>query len=250
MFQGIGVALLTMFDSSGAIDTGATAAHAERLIGLGVSAVIVAGTTGEPMSLTPQERVALLEAVKEVAAGRPVIAGTGAPSARESVKLTKDAVDAGADAVLALCPPGPVDPKAFYHAVAAAASDRPTLAYHFPAISAPGFEPAALRDFGVAGVKDSSGDARRLLSLLDLFDGSVYPGSPFLVSLAGSQGAAGAILAVANVAPELAIAAFGGDAAAQASLAKIQLSQAGNRWTALKQVTAERFGTPRFARME
>ncbi len=249
MFQGIGAALLTMFDSSGAIDTGATAAHAERLFGLGVSAVIVAGTTGEPMSLTREERVALLEAVKEIAAGRPVLAGTGAPSIRESVTLTKDAADAGADAVLALCPPGPVDPKAFYHAVAAA-SDRPTLAYHFPAISSPGFEPAALSDFGVAGVKDSSGDARRLLSILDLFDGSVYPGSPFLVSLAGSQGAAGAILAVANVAPELAIAAFGGDAAAQASLAKIQLSQTGNRWTALKKVTAERFGTPRFARME
>lgn len=250
MFRGIGVALLTLFDSSGAIDAGATAAHAERLFDLGVSAVIVAGTTGEPMSLTRDERVVLLEAVKGVAAGRPVIAGIGAPSVRESIALTKDATNAGADAVLALCPPGPVDPKRFYHDVVGAAADVPTLAYHFPAISAPGFEPGDLRDFGVVGVKDSSGEARRLLAILDQFDGSVYPGSPFLVSLAGSLGAAGAILAIANVAPELAIAAFDGDAEAQTSLAKIQFSQTGNRWTALKKVTAERFGTPSFARME
>lgn len=250
MFTGIGVALVTLFDSSGALDAEATAAHASRLFDLGVSAVIVAGTTGEPMSLTREERVTLLEAVKVAADGRPVIAGTGAASVRETFTLTRDAVDAGADAVLALCPPAPVDSKTFYRAVVGAAGDIPALAYHFPAISAPGFQPSDLRGFGVTGVKDSSGDPRRLFDILGQFDGDVYPGSPFLVHLAGAQGASGAILAVANVAPELAVRAFGGDADAQAELARVQLSQTGNRWSALKAATAERFGTPRFTRME
>ena len=250
MFQGVGVALVTFFNSSGALDADATAAHAVRLFDLGVSAVIVAGTTGEPMSLTREERVTLLEAVRAAVGDRPVIAGTGAPSIRETVTLTTDAVEAGADAILAMCPPAPVDPTTFYRAVNGASGDLPTLAYHFPAISAPGFEPRDLSGFGVSGVKDSSGDPRRLFAILDQFDGNVYPGSPFLVHLAGTRGAAGAILAVANVAPELAVSAFGGDADAQMELARIQLKQTGNRWAALKAVTAERFGTSRFTRME
>ena len=50
---------------------------------------------------------------------------------------------------------------------------------------------------------------------LDVFDGWLYVGSPWLLSAAGPLGATGAILAVANVEPALAIAAFGGDTAAQ-----------------------------------
>ena len=59
VFSGVGVALVTLFDGSGALDADATAALAARLVDLGVAALIVAGTTGEPMSLDREERVAL-----------------------------------------------------------------------------------------------------------------------------------------------------------------------------------------------
>lgn len=249
MFTGVGVALVTLFDSSGAVDAPATAQHAARLLELGVSALIVAGTTGEPMSLEREERPALIEAIRDVAHDTPVIAGTGAVSTREAVRLTRDAIDAGADAVLALAPPAPVDVTAYYRAVVEEAGETPALAYHFPAIWSPGFEPSALSDFGVVGVKDSSGDARRLFATQDSFDGAFYPGSPFLLSLAGSQGAPGAILAVANVAPELSIQAFGGDDEAQREVARIVGSLSGNRWEAVKAATAERFGTSAVTRM-
>jgi 4-hydroxy-tetrahydrodipicolinate synthase len=249
VFSGAGVALVTLFDGSGALDADATAAHAARLVDLGVTALIVAGTTGEPMSLDREERVALLRAVRSVAGSCPVIAGTGDVTTAKAVRLTRDAIDAGADAVLALSPPSPVDVSAYYAAVVTEAADTPVLAYHFPAISSPGFEPEALSSFGVVGVKDSSGDPKRLFATRGSFEGAFYPGSPFLVSLAAANGAAGTILAVGNVAPELATEAFAGDGDAQRRLADVALALRGNRWAAIKAATAERFGTSTFTRM-
>lgn len=249
VFQGVGVALVTLFDQAGDIDAAATAEHAAMLVELGVSAVIVAGTTGEPMSLERFERTDLIRAVRSAIGDTPLIAGTGTASTRGATILTRDAVGEGVDGILALSPPGPVDMHRYYSEVVSAAGETPVLAYHFPAISAPGFEPEALAGFGVRGVKDSSGDIRRLLRLLEVFDGDIYPGSPFLAHAGGVYGVTGAILAIANAAPELAIRAFAGDAQAQKELASIQFAMSGNRWQAIKNATAERFGTSAVCRM-
>jgi 4-hydroxy-tetrahydrodipicolinate synthase len=67
----------------------------------------------------------------------PVLAGTGAPSARQAVALSQRAAADGADALLVLSPPGTVDPGPTNDAVARAV-EVPVLAYHFPSMSAPG----------------------------------------------------------------------------------------------------------------
>src|SRR6266511_3075078 len=64
IFSGVGVALATFFDEDGEIDARATADHASTLVELGLRVVVVAGSTGEAASLAPEERVALLEAVR------------------------------------------------------------------------------------------------------------------------------------------------------------------------------------------
>jgi 4-hydroxy-tetrahydrodipicolinate synthase len=92
----------------------------------------------------------------------------------------------------------------------------------------------------VVGLKDSSGDPARLVRTLETFDGDLYVGSPWLLSAAGPLGAAGAILAVANVEPELSIAAFDGDVAAQRQLAATAQRAGGP--AAVKAVLAERTG--------
>src|SRR5438045_739992 len=56
MWRGIGVALVTLFDGDLAVDVDATAAHAARLVDLGVRAVLVCGSTGEADALTDAER--------------------------------------------------------------------------------------------------------------------------------------------------------------------------------------------------
>lgn len=249
LFTGVGVALVTLFTDDGRVDAAATADHAERLVELGMASVLVSGTTGEPASLSPDERVEVLTAVRERLPDVPVLAGVGAPHAGGAARHTRDAVAAGADGVLALAPPSPVDLVAYHRAVVDAAGQVPVLAYHFPAVSSPGVPVGALGSLGVSGIKDSSGDAKRLFETLDTWGGHVYTGSPYLLTLAGSIGAAGAILAIANVSPEAAINAFAGDPESQKVVAAQQTSIAAHRWEGLKRLTAERFGTSPNLRM-
>jgi 4-hydroxy-tetrahydrodipicolinate synthase len=250
VFTGVGVALVTLFDDRGELDAPATAALAAQLVDLGVRAVVVAGTTGEPAALEPDERVALLEAVRaRVPSSVPVVAGTGAPSARQAASLTRAAVERGADAVLALSPPGVNDPRSYYDAVAKAAAGTPVLAYHYPKVAPPGIAVRLLGDLPVAGVKDSSGDAERLLHELDQYQGPIYTGSSSLLSFGGPLGCAGAILALANAEPERCVRAFDGDVVAQGALVQPHLAAHESFPRGLKEMVAARFGTPTACRV-
>jgi 4-hydroxy-tetrahydrodipicolinate synthase len=250
LFTGVGVALATLFDDHGGVDAKATADHAATLADLGVRGVVVAGSTGEANALTTEERVALLtETRRAVPAGVPVIAGTGGPSARQAAALTRAAREAGADAVLALCPPRNNDPRPYYDAVAEAAGDLPALAYHFPQTAPPGIPVEALPDLPVQGMKDSSGDPERLLAELAVFERPVWVGAAMLVLMAGSLNIAGAILAVANVDPEHAIAAFAGDPTAQQALLPAHNRVKASFPFGLKDAIADRFGTSRATRL-
>jgi 4-hydroxy-tetrahydrodipicolinate synthase len=250
VFTGVGVALATLFDDDGEVDAKATAGLAATLVDLGVRGVVVAGSTGEAAALTAGERVALLtETRRAVPSGVPVIAGTGGASARQAAALTRDAREAGADAVLALCPPRNNDPRPYYDAVAEAAGGLPALAYHFPQTAPPGIPVEALPDLPVQGMKDSSGDPERLLSELEVFDRPLYVGAAMLVLLAGSLGIAGAILAVANADPEHAIAAFAGDPAAQRALLGAHRRVKARFPFGLKDAIADRFATSRATRL-
>jgi 4-hydroxy-tetrahydrodipicolinate synthase len=250
-FTGVGVALVTLFDDDLVVDIAATADLAASVVGAGVGAVVVAGSTGEAAALEPAERSMLLDAV--VAAVHPlgavVVAGTGAPSTRTAVALTAAAIDHGADAMLALSPPGG-DPRPYYDAVVGAAGSAPVLAYHYPAVSPPGIPVAALADLPVAGCKDSTGDADRLLETIATWNGNVYVGSSAIVSLAGSLGLPGCILALANAEPERCVRAFAGDGGAQRELAAAHTAmRTGGFPAGIKRLTADRWGTSIAARM-
>jgi 4-hydroxy-tetrahydrodipicolinate synthase len=244
VFTGVGVALVTLFDDTGEVDAPATADHAARLVDLGVRAVIVAGTTGEAATLSVDERDRLLDAVRTAVDGCvPVIAGTGAPSARQAADLTTRARDGGADAVLVLSPPQAVDPRPYYEGVAAVAGGTPVLAYHFPKVSPPGLPVDVIGALPVAGCKDSSGDPERLLATLRATSVPLYTGSSAVLSFAGPLGCAGAILALANAEPERCAAAFTGDADAQRALTDAHFAMADRFPRGLKDLVAARFGT-------
>lgn len=250
VFTGVGVALLTLFDDDGRVDAPATARLATTLVDRGVRGVVVAGSTGEASALEPAERVELVGAVRAALAGAvPVVAGTGAPSTRQAVELTRAAVDAGADAVLVLSPPGASDSRSYYDAVAHAAGGAPVLAYHYPAMSSPGIPVDVLDQLPVVGCKDSSGESGRLLDELTGFAGDLYTGSSSLLSFAGPLGCAGAILALANAEPERCIAAFAGDTDAQLVLVPAH-NRAHERFPrGLKELVAEQLGTSPAARL-
>jgi 4-hydroxy-tetrahydrodipicolinate synthase len=249
LFTGVGVALVTLFRGDGALDAPATADLAARLVDLGVRCVLVAGTTGEAAALTPEERDTLVGAMRSaLPADVPVLAGTGAATGRQAAELTERAFAVGADAVLALSPSGVPDPRPYYDTVAKAATG-PLLAYHFPGAAAPGIPVDLLVDLPVTGLKDSSGDAGRLLHERNVFSGDLYTGATSLVGLCGAVGGAGALVAVANLAPEDAVAAFAGDAEAQVRLAAADRMASADYPAGYKSAAAQRFGTSAVTRV-
>ena len=255
VFRGVAVALVTQLDERLEVDAAATTAHAERVVELGVSAVVVAGTTGEAASLTGDERTALVRALRAALPSTvPVIAGTGAPDGRTAARLTGEAADAGADAALVLSPPLASDPRRYYATVADAAGDLPLLAYHYPAVSSPGIPLDHLTELPVVGMKDSTGDPDRLLAELEAWDRPIYTGSSALISTAAHLGCPGVILALANAEPEGCVAAWNGgdgDGVAQRALTAAHLAQRSNGGFphGVKALTAARFGTPTRSRM-
>lgn len=250
VFSGVGVALVTLFDEHLALDASQTADLAAKLVEAGVTGVVVAGTTGEAAALDGRERAALVTAIKAVLPSTiPVLCGIGGPSTYQALAYLDHAVGAGADALLALSLPGGADQTAYYETLSAKAGSTPLLAYHYPGASAPGIPIEVLATLPVWGVKDSSGDAERLLETKATFDEPIYTGSPALLTLAGESGCAGAILAIANVLPEISIAAFDGDAKAQASLSDAIRRSRAPFPAAIKALTAERFNTPAYRRM-
>lgn len=241
LFSGAGVALVTVRDSAGDPDASATAAHATDLAARGMRAMLACGTTGEAGRLTDDQRTEIIAAVRAaVPADIPVIAGTGATDACRAAELTAAAVKAGADAVLAWPPPGSADLPGYFAGVRDAAAGVPVLAYHVPWVSAPGVPVDALASLPVEGIKDSSGDPDRLLAEVVHYGGATYVGSSAILALAGPLGAAGAILAVANLEPELCAAAFGGSAAAQRQLADLHLAVRAGGPAALRGMLAAR----------
>ena len=180
----------------------------------------MAGTTGEASHLSMKERLQLLDAVRgAVGDDVPVILGTGNLAAGVSVPdLTRRAAEHGAGAAITLSPHHG-DVREFYGEVVAAAGAMPVLAYHFPQVSAPGITIEELKALKVAGLKDSSGDCERLLD-----DAGPVPASRSTRAARRSWrgpacwAATGAILAAANLEPELCVDAFAGNVQAQKDL--------------------------------
>ncbi len=252
LFTGVGVALVTLFDGSGAVDAAATAALAVRLVDSGVEGVVVAGSTGEAAALTSDERAVLTRAVRDALPARvPVITGTGAPWVGQATDHTRAAVAAGADGVLVLPPPGSLDLVSYYDAVVGVADGIPVLGYHFARMSAPGLTVAELASLPLDGVKDSSGEAVRFLEEVEVLAPAraVYTGSSALLVLAGAIGATGAILGIANAEPELSVKAFAGDGEAQLALARVERRSRRAFPSSLKELVGERFGTSTAARL-
>lgn len=94
-------------DGSHSADVQAQAAHAVRLAKAGVKPLL-AGTMGEAHHLLHDERVTLIKATRTALddAGFndiPIISGSGAGSTRETIQISKEAAEAGADYVIVIC---------------------------------------------------------------------------------------------------------------------------------------------------
>jgi 4-hydroxy-tetrahydrodipicolinate synthase len=185
-------AIVTPFNSSGAVDYERFRTLARHLVDNGSDGVVVAGTTGESPTLSDDERLELIAAALDAVGDRAtVVAGTGTYSTAHSVRLTERAHEAGAHAFLVVTPyynkPPPRGIVEHFRAIAAA-SDRTIVVYNIPARVVLNLETETIAQLAeiptVRAVKQANDDldqARRIVELgLELYAGDDDLILPFL----------------------------------------------------------------------
>jgi 4-hydroxy-tetrahydrodipicolinate synthase len=171
--------MVTPFAEDGSVDEGAARKLARHLVENGSHGVVVAGTTGESPTLSDEEDVALLRAVKDEVGDATVICGTGTNDTRHSEHLSAAAADNGADAVLVVTPyynkPNRAGIVAHYEAVAKAAGI-PLIVYNIPSRVVVNIPPDLLAELAeienVVAVKQANNDEIDQVDGLDVLAGN------------------------------------------------------------------------------
>jgi 4-hydroxy-tetrahydrodipicolinate synthase len=151
--KGVLTAMATPFDASGAVDLDAVRRLAAHLLEHGSHGLVIAGSTGECPTLTDEEEIEILRAVRaEVGEEILLICGTGTNDTRHSCELTKKAAEAGADASLVVVPyynkPNREGIKAHFETVAGAVPELPMVMYNIPSRVVVNADPELLGELG------------------------------------------------------------------------------------------------------
>lgn len=158
--------------------------------------IVVMGSNGEFIMLSPEEKQQLIHAVCAQAKGKkPVIVGTGTESTQETIKLNKLATEAGAAAALVLSPNyfkkamNDRVLKEFYLEVAEA-SPIPIILYNMPGNSGINLSAKLVAELAthpnIIGIKDSGGNIVQIAEIIHTTPGdfSVFAGSASFCLLA------------------------------------------------------------------
>jgi 4-hydroxy-tetrahydrodipicolinate synthase len=184
-----------------------------HLIDEGVTGLVPCGTTGEFVNMTLEERLKVIEIVVDETKGRvPVIAGTGETGTKMVIESTNAADDLGADAAIIVTPyylkPGAKGLYDHYYTIAEN-TDIPLVLYNIPPCTGVNLPWTVVEDLAdienIVAIKDSSGDYKYFSALLEKVSDkiSVLIGWDENVLAALAGGAAGMILASANVIPKI-----------------------------------------------
>jgi len=207
---GIFLPVSTPFDPvTGDVDVVAFRANLRLWFQSSIRGILIAGSTGESVFLDDDERRTLLQAACDVVPeDAVVIAGTGSESTRHTIRLTQQAADAGADAVL-VSPPayykGAMTPEVLvrHFRAVADASPVPVVVYqvplHLSTLDLPtGLIAELSRHPNITGIKDSRGKLELVGELVECSaEGfQVMVGSGALLYAALEMGAVGGIVAV------------------------------------------------------
>lgn len=218
--RGIYPPIPTPFGADGALDRDALRRNLAWWGETGLAGYVVLGSNGEYVVLDEAEKLELIRLTREAAPARQrVIAGTGAESTAETIRLSRAAAERGADAVLVVTPHyyrSRMDARtlsAHFRAVADA-SPVPVLLYNVPANTgidmAPELVLALAEHPNIVGIKDSSANIPSMAEVLRAkpADFAVFAGSASFLLPALALGAVGGVVALANVAPRETVALY------------------------------------------
>ena len=218
--KGIFPPVVTPFDRRDEVDEGRFRENLRKYVDVGLGGIVATGSTGEAPYLTERERLRLVELAREIV--RPpeiLIVGTGLESTRQTLRLSREVIARGADALLVVTP-NYYKPKmdaaaltAHYRALPDGVR-RPVLIYSIPQFTGVHIDAATIaalsRHPNIAGLKESSGNLAFVREVLR----KVRPGFRVLVGsvqiLLDSlrAGATGAVLGQATFAPELCVGVY------------------------------------------
>jgi len=211
-FEGIFPAMAVPFDREGALDIDGIKENVRFFADAGCAGVVCNGSTGEAVNLTREERKAVIMATKEAAGGRlVVIAGTGGPTTNVTLEYTRDAMDAGAEAVLVITPFNAIPNKEglYRHFAEVAQLGVPVILYNLPQHTGVEIDLDTLVRLAdldhIVGIKESSGNFSYFAELMRVFGDklTVFTGCDDGTLQAFCCGARAAILALGNIAPRM-----------------------------------------------
>ncbi len=234
---GVFPALTTPFGADGSVSVENIKHNIRKYNATGLAGYVAIGSTGESVLLSRKEVDTVLVTVKETAAaGKTLIAGTGAESTAETIERTKRAAEIGYHVALVKTPyyyKPMYKPELLikHYRSVADASPIPVMLYSVPQFTGIPLEAPEVgvlaQHPNIIGIKESSGLVQRAAEILAAVPSSfqLLVGSASMMFPSTVLGACGAILALASPLPEQCVALF--DAARRGDTAKARELQGG-----------------------
>ncbi len=212
IFKGAGVAIATPFKENGEVNYDEFARLIDFTIDGGVDAIIVCGTTGEAATMSEEEHMQVVKfCIDKVAHRVPVIAGTGSNCTETAIKLSKEAEEYGADAVLSVTPYYNKATQGGLYAhfsAIAKAINIPIILYNVPSRTGCNLLPETVAKLArehknIAAIKDATGNISQTIKMMSLAEGDIdlYSGDDDQIVPIMSVGGLGVISVLANIAP-------------------------------------------------
>ena len=212
LFKGAGVALITPFNEDDTVNYDMLGTLIDRQIEGNTDAIVVCGTTGEPATMTEEEKLSVIEfTVKRVNHRIPVIAGSGGNSTRLVIDFSKKIQALGVDGLLIVTPfYNKATQQGLYEHYTKIAHeiDLPIIMYNVPSRTGCNILPETAMRLGlenpnIVGIKEASGNISQITKLASLCRGclDIYSGNDDQIIPILALGGIGVISVLSNVAP-------------------------------------------------
>ena len=212
IFTGTGVAIITPMNEDLSIKWEEYGRLIEHQISNGTDSIVTVGTTGEASAMTEKEQVECIRFAVEKVAGRvPVVAGAGSNNTAHAIEISKQAEQAGADALLQVTPYYNKTTQAglVAHYTAIANSTKlPIILYNVPSRTGVNIDPKTCFELSkvknIVGIKEASGNISQVAKIANLCGDNlyIYSGNDDQVIPILSLGGKGVISVLSNIMPK------------------------------------------------
>lgn len=212
IFTGAAVAIITPMNEDGSVNYDEFGRFIDFQIENGTDAIVVCGTTGESSTLRVVEHnEAIKWCVNYVNKRVPVIAGTGSNSTACAIEISKEACDAGADALLLVTPYYNKTSQrgliAHYTAIHDA-TNLPIILYNVPSRTGLNIAPETAKELSnlprINGIKEASGNLEQVKAIRELCGDelNIWSGNDDQIFDLMEIGGKGVISVLSNIAPQ------------------------------------------------